>query len=36
MYVVRIILTGETFALVMFVLVCGYKYLLGTVFLHYK
>lgn len=29
MYVVRIILTGETFALVMFVLVCGYKYLLG-------
>ena len=29
MYVVRVILTGETFALVMFVSVCGYAYLLG-------
>ena len=29
MYVVRVILTGEMFALVMFVSVCGYEYLLG-------
>lgn len=29
MYVVRVILTDETFALVMFVLVCGYEHLLG-------
>lgn len=29
MYVVSVILTGETFALVMFVSVCGYEYLLG-------
>ena len=29
MYVVRVILTGEMFALVMFVSICGYEYLLG-------